>query len=388
MMKFWRLAVRPTGSDTTFRILKKRKWCKSNTIIVSTFSAKGALMLSRSDCVFHQTKVFCFYRGFVFGRIVRNFRKLVDMLRFLWLEHNLWGVENPRRRVAAGCGQVATGRKRSLNLQTSPQDKSRNFRGMRLAVLSTWGDGKVLFVLHMARRQRSYRRTLMEKLWSARPNSPDWWWIWRRFSTLGSVTDLKPQFYRFVSFCLLFFGLNTWWKRCRERTKTCCFDRRIFQPPARLSSTPLFKKHQISTGDHRYRRDIKVSQMNRGRGIFLMISLSYSERWEKIEKHENKGPVVPWCRDAAPVLAAPWPWQWLNSLRFWLVARVLWALWKRLWQMSPPRWPTNLARTSLWALSQNVKQMSNKCQTNVKQMSNKCHSHRLRICKVHSARHR
>ena len=247
MMKFWRLAVRPTGSDTTFRILKKRKWCKSNTIIVSTFSAKGALMLSRSDCVFHQTKVFCFYRGFVFGRIVRNFRKLVDMLRFLWLEHNLWGVENPRRRVAAGCGQVATGRKRSLNLQTSPQDKSRNFRGMRLAVLSTWGDGKVLFVLHMARRQRSYRRTLMEKLWSARPNSPDWWWIWRRFSTLGSVTDLKPQFYRFVSFCLLFL---VWTPDGSD----------VVKEPRHAALTDASFNHLLGSAPHHCSKSIKSAQ--------------------------------------------------------------------------------------------------------------------------------
>ena len=45
-------------------------------------------MLSRSDSMFLQTKVFFSCRSFVFGRIVYNFRKLVDMLRFLCLEHN------------------------------------------------------------------------------------------------------------------------------------------------------------------------------------------------------------------------------------------------------------------------------------------------------------
>ena len=147
MMKFWRLAVmRPAGSDTTFRIMKNiGKWYQvthTQYNYRSTFSAKGALMLSRSDCMFLQTKVFFSCRSFVFGRIVYNFRKLVDMLRFLCLEHNFWGVENPWGRVATGWGQVATGREWRwvesgfTEKSRSPQDLNLVMSGMQFAVPS------------------------------------------------------------------------------------------------------------------------------------------------------------------------------------------------------------------------------------------------------------
>lgn len=208
-MKFWRLAVmRPAGSDTTFSIMKNIcKWYQvthTQYNYRSTFSEKGALMLSRSDSMFLQTKVFFSCRSFVFGRIVYNFRKLVDIeTRFLCLEHNFWGVENPRGRVATGWGQVATGREWSLDLWRSPQDKSHNEwyaicsseqRTLEILPCFAFGPGgKGHIEEPWWRNFRAQGLFEIHQTGGEFSNSGD-------LFALGNVTDLKRQFYRFVQF--------------------------------------------------------------------------------------------------------------------------------------------------------------------------------------------